>query len=152
MAGGPQIPEQSADLHSRQRADVAPLHRPCPRCHRHGPRPSCWSPSLTLPARCTHHPPPAIPSTRALPPQVKAEEWEAIPDIGDYTIKRQKRETFAPAPDSLLAAAANAAGASGTTNAVGLDGLATPAGSASSLTDMGAHEWAWSSAWLWAIA
>lgn len=72
--------------------------------------------------------------------QVKAEEWEAIPDIGDYTIKRQKRETFAPAPDSLLAAAANASGATGGTNTLDA-GLDTPAGSGSSvsnLTDMGA--------------
>jgi hypothetical protein len=75
-------------------------------------------------------------------PQVKAEEWEAIPDIGDYTIKRQKRETFAPAPDSLLAAAANAAGAGGSATTLDVNGLATPAGSASSvsnLTDIGAQ-------------
>ena len=35
--------------------------------------------------------------------QVSYEEWDAIPDIGDYTIKKKKggRE-FAPAPDTLL--------------------------------------------------
>ncbi len=70
---------------------------------------------------------------------MRAEEWEAIPDIGDYTIKRQKRETYAPAPDSLLAAAASA-GASGNT-VLDVNGLATPAGgsasSVSNLTDIG---------------
>ena len=33
-------------------------------------------------------------------------DWEAIPDIGDYTAKKQKREQFVPVPDSLLARAA----------------------------------------------
>lgn len=34
-------------------------------------------------------------------------EWEAIPEIGDYTIKKQKRmESFVPVPDTLLAKAA----------------------------------------------
>lgn len=71
--------------------------------------------------------------------EVSADEWEAIPDIGDYTIKRQKRETFAPAPDSLLAAAANA-GVAGQTTTLDVNGLATPMGSATSvsnLTDIG---------------
>ena len=27
----------------------------------------------------------------SLPSQVSSEEWEAIPDIGDYTIKKQPR-------------------------------------------------------------
>ena len=47
---------------------------------------------------------------------------------------------MAPAPDSLLAAAANAAGAAGASTTVADDGggLATPAGTASSLTDIGA--------------
>ena len=73
-------------------------------------------------------------------PQVTASEWEAIPDIGDYTVKRQKRETFAPAPDSLLAAAVTAAGAAGRSTTA-IDGLATPMGTASTvsnLTDIGA--------------
>ena len=35
------------------------------------------------------------------------EEWEAIPEIGDYTIKKTKRfESFVPVPDTLLAKAA----------------------------------------------
>lgn len=29
-------------------------------------------------------------------------EWEAIPDIGDYTIKRKKLQSYAPVPDTLL--------------------------------------------------
>jgi pre-mRNA-processing factor 6 len=35
--------------------------------------------------------------------EVSYEEWDAIPDIGDYSIKKKKggRE-FAPAPDTLL--------------------------------------------------
>lgn len=33
-------------------------------------------------------------------------EWEAIPEIGDYTVKKAKRETWAPVPDTLLAKAA----------------------------------------------
>ncbi|GBF98664.1 hypothetical protein Rsub_11658 [Raphidocelis subcapitata] len=72
--------------------------------------------------------------------EVSESEWEAIPEIGDYTIKRQKRETYAPAPDSLLTAAANASGATGGATALDVNGLATPAGSASSvasLTDIG---------------
>ena len=82
---------------------------------------------------------PPLPSPHPGAPQVKADEWEAIPDIGDYTVKRPKRETFAPAPDSLLAAATNAAGATGGATALDVNGLATPAGTASSLTDMGAR-------------
>ena len=34
-------------------------------------------------------------------------DWEAVPDIGDYTVKKQKRmNQFVPVPDSLLARAA----------------------------------------------
>ena len=33
-------------------------------------------------------------------------QWEAIPDIGDYTVKKQKVDKFTPVPDSLLAGAA----------------------------------------------
>jgi len=34
---------------------------------------------------------------------VSYEEWDAIPDIGDYTIKNKKRfQNFMPAPDTLL--------------------------------------------------
>eukprot|EP00983_Pelagomonas_calceolata_P029029 909280-Pelagomonas_calceolata.AAC.2 len=35
--------------------------------------------------------------------QVKPDEWEAIPDIGDYTIKKRKTmQSFVPVPDTLL--------------------------------------------------
>ncbi|KAK2076843.1 hypothetical protein QBZ16_005070 [Prototheca wickerhamii] len=62
--------------------------------------------------------------------------WEGIPDIGDTTVKRQKRsEIFTPAPDSLLAAAAGASATATALDARG--GLETPGG-ASSLTAVGA--------------
>ena len=39
--------------------------------------------------------------------EVSAAEWDAIPDIGDYTVKHQKRmQSFVPVPDTLLARAA----------------------------------------------
>jgi pre-mRNA-processing factor 6 len=35
--------------------------------------------------------------------EVSRDEWEAIPDIGDYTIKKHKPvQTFTPVPDTLL--------------------------------------------------
>jgi pre-mRNA-processing factor 6 len=33
---------------------------------------------------------------------VTAEQWEAIPDIGDRTIKKKKQDSFTPVPDSIL--------------------------------------------------
>lgn len=52
-------------------------------------------------------------------------EWEAIPDVGDRTVKKRPRfEAFAAVPDSLLAKAALA----NQTATVASDGLATPAG------------------------
>eukprot|EP00736_Rhodelphis_marinus_P011035 Rmarinus@m.12531 len=33
---------------------------------------------------------------------MSASDWDSIPDIGDYTVKRKKQERFIPAPDSLL--------------------------------------------------
>ncbi|KAG2447955.1 hypothetical protein HYH02_006984 [Chlamydomonas schloesseri] len=75
---------------------------------------------------------------------VKYEEWEAIPEMGDYTLKKQRRmERFAPVPDSLLArAAADVAGGTAAGAAKSLDpssglasslgGLATPMGGAAS--------------------
>ena len=33
---------------------------------------------------------------------VSNDEWSSIPDIGDYSVKKQKFQTFTPAPDSLL--------------------------------------------------
>ena len=39
--------------------------------------------------------------------EITDEEWEAIPEIGDYTIKKTRRfESFVPVPDTLLAKAA----------------------------------------------
>ncbi|KAG2489786.1 hypothetical protein HYH03_011736 [Edaphochlamys debaryana] len=75
---------------------------------------------------------------------VRADEWEAIPEIGDYTLKKQKRmEKFAPVPDSLLArAAAEASTAGGVNKSIdpnsglasvgGLGGIQTPMGGAAS--------------------
>lgn len=35
--------------------------------------------------------------------QVKVDEWDAIPEIGDYTIKKRKTmQSFVPVPDTLL--------------------------------------------------
>ncbi len=71
--------------------------------------------------------------------EVAREEWEAIPDIGDYTIKKQKRfENFAPVPDSLLAKAAAAADNVTSIDAVdgSVTGLVTPAGGASTVSDL----------------
>ena len=66
-------------------------------------------------------------------------EWEAIPEIGDYTIKKAKRETWAPVPDTLLAKAAAEMASASTT--VVEDGNGSAAGgvvgssSSSSLQD-----------------
>lgn len=78
--------------------------------------------------------------------EVSYDEWESIPEIGDYTIKKQRRmERFAPVPDSLLARAAAEAGAQGAAGAAksidpnsglasvgAFSGLATPMGGATS--------------------
>lgn len=61
------------------------------------------------------------------PPQVSAEEWEGIPEVGDRSIKKRQRfAAFAPTPDSLLA---KAAAANQMETTVAADGLVTPAGS-----------------------
>lgn len=64
-------------------------------------------------------------------------QWEAIPDIGDYTIKKQKHlDRFTPVPDSLLA---SAAAREATATAIDASGLATPMGGATTdLTAIGA--------------
>mmetsp|Transcript_33560 Transcript_33560/g.94959 ORF Transcript_33560/g.94959 Transcript_33560/m.94959 type:complete len:924 (+) Transcript_33560:85-2856(+) len=74
---------------------------------------------------------------------VSSEEWEAIPEIGDYTIKNQKRmQSFVPVPDTLLAKAAaekqldTRVTASGL-ETPGLSGLATPASANQDLTAVG---------------
>ncbi len=69
-------------------------------------------------------------------------EWEAIPEIGDYTIKKAKRDTWAPVPDTLLAKAAAEMASTSTTvveeNASSSSASALPAdGSAASLAPGG---------------
>jgi len=45
--------------------------------------------------------------------EVSYEEWDAIPDIGDYTIKKKKDfAQFTPAPDTLLQRALDEKGTS----------------------------------------
>ena len=58
---------------------------------------------------------------------------QAIPEIGDHTTKKKKRETFTPVPDMLLTDAA-AAGQMG--NSI-VGGAETPGGSSTSLTEIG---------------
>lgn len=68
-------------------------------------------------------------------------DWESVPDIGDYTVKKKKRmQQFVPVPDSLLA---RAAASSETVTALDASamaaGMATPAGGATTdLTAIGA--------------
>ena len=65
-------------------------------------------------------------------------DWEAIPDIGDYTAKKRKMQQFVPAPDSLLS---TAAGASQTVSALDARAMATgtmtPAGTTTDLAAIG---------------
>eukprot|EP01023_Acetabularia_acetabulum_P060541 TRINITY_DN7278_c0_g2_i1.p1 TRINITY_DN7278_c0_g2~~TRINITY_DN7278_c0_g2_i1.p1 ORF type:complete len:352 (-),score=73.48 TRINITY_DN7278_c0_g2_i1:462-1517(-) len=64
---------------------------------------------------------------------VRYEEWEKIPDIGDYTIKkRPKREAFAPVPDTLLQ---KAMAEQQSVNKIS-DGLETPATKGGTATDL----------------
>eukprot|EP00891_Asterochloris_glomerata_P002445 jgi/Astpho2/2445/fgenesh1_pg.00044_%23_65_t len=70
---------------------------------------------------------------------VNEDEWNSIPEIGDYTVKKRPRmESFVPVPDTLLARAAEE---KKSTSAV-LDaqpGLSTPAsGLQTNLTEIGA--------------
>jgi pre-mRNA-processing factor 6 len=68
--------------------------------------------------------------------ELAAAEWESIPDIGDYTIKKAKRmAAFTPVPDSLLAMAAGS-GETGNTADMSVGGLATPLGG--TVTDLAA--------------
>lgn len=64
-------------------------------------------------------------------------EWEAIPEIGDYTIKKAKRDTWAPVPDTLLAKAAAEMASTSTTVVEGGSSSALPDGSAASLAPGG---------------
>ncbi|KAK9864076.1 hypothetical protein WJX84_010213, partial [Apatococcus fuscideae] len=62
---------------------------------------------------------------------ISRDEWEGIPDIGDYSMKNKSKrpQFYSPAPDSLLA---TAAARNEKDNSIGvassLDGLRTPAG------------------------
>ena len=69
--------------------------------------------------------------------EVSESDWEAIPEIGDYTIKKRQRfESFVPVPDTLLAAAA--AEKQNTKTAADSAGADTPAGYATTdLTAVG---------------
>lgn len=67
--------------------------------------------------------------------EVSNEEWEGIPDIGDYTIKKQPRmQSFVPVPDSMLsrAAAEKQMATSIDASSSGLLGSATPLGGTNS--------------------
>ena len=66
---------------------------------------------------------------------VSEDEWKGIPEIGDYTIKKQKRfEVFSATSDSLLASAL-ATNRAETRDQSG--GSATPAGFSTDLTALG---------------
>ena len=72
--------------------------------------------------------------------EVTYEEWDAIPDIGDYTIKNKKRfDTFAPAPDTLLqkALAEKQVATQLGGGEAGGSGLETPAGASTDLNAVG---------------
>ncbi|KAF5841064.1 PRP1 splicing factor, N-terminal-domain-containing protein [Dunaliella salina] len=65
--------------------------------------------------------------------EVKPDEWEAIPDIGDYTIKKRKTmQSFVPVPDTLLSKATREKEHDSTVKDMSLPGLATPMGGANS--------------------
>jgi pre-mRNA-processing factor 6 len=65
--------------------------------------------------------------------KVSYEEWDAIPDIGDYTIKNKKKfASFMPAPDTLLQKAL----AEKEVSTTAMGGLDTPSGSAGANTDL----------------
>ena len=58
---------------------------------------------------------------------------QSIPEIGDHTIKKPKRDIYTPLPDNILAGAASAGKTGNTVNG----GTETPYGASSSLTDIG---------------
>jgi tetratricopeptide (TPR) repeat protein len=66
---------------------------------------------------------------------VSAAEWDAIPDIGDTTIKKTRRDFFAPAPDTLLARAVAEQEVAASIDASGGGGPGLTAGG--SLTEVG---------------
>lgn len=72
--------------------------------------------------------------------EVAVDEWEAIPDIGDYTAKKLKREQFVPVPDSMLARAVGASQTVAALDASAMNaGLETPVGGTTTdLTAIGA--------------
>lgn len=67
---------------------------------------------------------------------IAEEDWNSIPDIGDYTIKKRPRTSFAPVPDTLLQKAA--AEKDQVTALDAQPGLSTPAsGMTTNLTSVG---------------
>ncbi|GFH06286.1 TPR_REGION domain-containing protein [Haematococcus lacustris] len=71
--------------------------------------------------------------------EVSSDEWDAIPEIGDYTIKKkQMRQSFAPVPDTLLSKAAAEKQTSKSIDPA-LSGLTTPSpmgGTHSTVSDL----------------
>ncbi|KAK9809995.1 hypothetical protein WJX72_003070 [[Myrmecia] bisecta] len=70
---------------------------------------------------------------------IQAHEWEGIPDIGDYTIKKQRgKQSFTPVPDTLFSKAAQEKQTLTTLDprTTG-NGLETPSGMTSNLTEIG---------------
>ncbi len=67
---------------------------------------------------------------------IAEDDWNSIPDIGDYTIKKRPRTSFAPVPDTLLQ---KAAAEKETVTALDAQaGLSTPAsGMTTNLTSVG---------------
>ena len=45
--------------------------------------------------------------------EVSEDQWNAIPEVGDYSIKRRQRESFSAVPDSVIADQAAAVGGAG---------------------------------------
>jgi pre-mRNA-processing factor 6 len=74
---------------------------------------------------------------------VTAEQWDQIPEIGDYSLKlkqRKRAEVFTPVPDYLLHSAASRVGTNNLSNTV-VGGYETPAnGMSSTIAGMGMAE------------
>eukprot|EP00735_Rhodelphis_limneticus_P003620 TRINITY_DN1510_c0_g1::TRINITY_DN1510_c0_g1_i1::g.28127::m.28127 TRINITY_DN1510_c0_g1::TRINITY_DN1510_c0_g1_i1::g.28127 ORF type:complete len:912 (-),score=274.68,sp/Q91YR7/PRP6_MOUSE/55.58/0.0,PRP1_N/PF06424.7/1.7e-43,TPR_14/PF13428.1/84,TPR_14/PF13428.1/0.065,TPR_14/PF13428.1/1.3e+03,TPR_14/PF13428.1/1.7e+02,TPR_14/PF13428.1/0.031,TPR_14/PF13428.1/1.1,TPR_14/PF13428.1/35,TPR_14/PF13428.1/3.7,TPR_14/PF13428.1/0.0032,TPR_14/PF13428.1/26,TPR_14/PF13428.1/0.98,TPR_14/PF13428.1/1.4e-05,TPR_14/PF134 len=62
-------------------------------------------------------------------------DWDAIPDIGDYTVKKRKLERFIPTPDSLLDKARQEQESAKSLEVFG--GLETPVGTQTDLRQIG---------------
>eukprot|EP01064_Diplonema_japonicum_P011298 TRINITY_DN18578_c1_g1_i1.p1 TRINITY_DN18578_c1_g1~~TRINITY_DN18578_c1_g1_i1.p1 ORF type:complete len:939 (+),score=249.69 TRINITY_DN18578_c1_g1_i1:57-2873(+) len=64
--------------------------------------------------------------------QMSHDEWDSIPDVGNYSIKKKKQEIWTPVPDSHHLRNMNSEGHSNTLDAKQMQGsgMATPAGQA----------------------